>query len=79
MGRWLCVKERYYFKQIGNLSVHLRLLKKLTFFIIQLIFVNIYRSYYIFLILFIDLTVIFQILFNFIYSTFNKKFLISVK
>ena len=59
MGRWLCVKEWYYFKQIGNLSMRLRLLKKLTFFIIQFIFVNIYKSYYIFLILFMDLTVIF--------------------
>ena len=57
----------------------LRFLKKLTFFIIQLIFVNIYKFYYIFLILFMNLTVIFQILFNFIYSTFKKKFLISVK
>ena len=54
-----------------------------TYFTILLIFVTIYGSHctfwYYLLVLFISPTVLFQLNFTFIYSTFNKKFSILTK
>ena len=58
-------------------------------YLVKIIFVNLfyysaYFYYYLwvlmhFLVLFIDLTILFHLIFTFIYNTFKKKFLVSVK
>ena len=50
-----------------------------TYFIIQFIFTIIYGSRCIFLVLFMGFTVLFQLTFTFIFSTFNKKISVSAK
>ena len=55
------------------ISVCLVKIKSLAYFTTQFIFTTIYGSYDIFLVLFIGFTVLFQLTFTFIYSTFNKK------
>ena len=54
-------------------------IKKSAYFTIQLIFATIYEPHYIFFILFMGLTVPFQLILTLIYSTFNKKFSVSTK
>ena len=61
-----------------NLHMHLELLKKPAFFTIQLIFDTIHKSHFSFWYYSWPRFTI-QLLFSFIYSTFNKKFLILTK
>ena len=51
-------------------------MKNENYFIIQLIFATIYGPHYIFLTLFMNYTVLFQLIFIFIYSIFNNNFLV---
>ena len=50
-----------------------------VYFTIQLIFTTIYGFHCTFFVLFMSLTVLFQVTFTFIYSTFSKKILVLAK
>ena len=54
-------------------------MKNEHYFTIQLIFTIIHGSHCTFLVLFRSLTILFQLIFTFIYSTFNNKFSVLAK
>ena len=61
-----------------RLNMCLVKIKKSTYFTIQLIFATIYVPLY-FLVLFIDPTVLFLLIFICIYNTFSKKYSVLTK
>ena len=63
----------------STLSFRLAKIILSTYFTSQFIFATIHGFYYTFWVLFMSLTILFQLIFTFMYNTFSKMFSVSVK
>ena len=77
-----CMGPFFYFKKKKKSYVHVKFVR-IRVHLTKIIFVNLFYysayfcyyswSYYIFLLLFMGLIILFQLIFTFIYNTFSKK------